>query len=396
MRLATALDGAMLCLQGPPGAGKTTTAARMIKTLIDSGLRVGITSNSHKAILNLMRECHKDASSLQSVKVGGSKTDSIFTTFAGAHHVTSAKDALKTIARWRLIGGTAWTFARDDMVGMIDTLFVDEAGQVSLANLVAMSRSARNIVLLGDQRQLSQPLQGTHPGESGLSCLEYFLGEHVTIPADLGVFLDRTYRLHPSLCRFISESFYEGRLEADTVTHKRVVRVPHGGGGNINVDAGLVFVPVEHEGNTQSSDEEVAVIAELVNELLGRERTDEHGAICGQVTLNDVLIVAPYNMQVRNLKAALPTGARVGTVDKFQGQQASIVIVSMCGSDANASPRGMTFLFDPNRLNVALSRARSLAIVVGNPKLANAQCTTIEQMKLANVFCAVVAMGRGD
>jgi uncharacterized protein len=241
--------------------------------------------------------------------------------------------------------------------------------------------------------QLGQPTQGAHPGESGLSCLDYLLQGHATIPPDMGVFLGETRRLHPDVCAFISGGIYEDRLRPHPCTVNRVVRLPPAGGQRIRKEAGIVFVPVEHDGNAQASDEEVAVIQEIVAELLGRTLTDEHGRPTRPLALTDILLVAPYNMQVRRLTQALGPTARVGSVDKFQGQEAPVVIVSMCASSGDASARGIDFLFSPNRLNVAISRAQSLAIVVGSPRLARARCGSVGQMRFVNLFCRVVEAG---
>jgi uncharacterized protein len=267
---------------------------------------------------------------------------------------------------------------------------VDEAGQFSLANLVAIARATRNFVLLGDQLQLSQPIKGTHPGESGKSALEYVLGKKATIQDDFGIFLRDTWRMHPAICRFNSGAFYEGRLQPRPENARRVVRVPVGA-KLVPIEAGLLFVPVEHDGNGQASDEEVDVVEQLFEELIGRERLDGNGDV-SRIAEKDILVVAPYNMQVRRILARLP-GARIGSVDLFQGQGAPIVIVSMCASDGESSPRGVEFLFDRSRLNVAVSRAESLAIVVGSPALARTPCTSVAQMALVNTFCRIVAEG---
>ncbi|MBW2280147.1 MAG: TM0106 family RecB-like putative nuclease [Deltaproteobacteria bacterium] len=397
VRLVDALEESTLCIQGPPGSGKTTSGAAAILALLKKGKKVGITSNSHKAILNLMTECAEQAGgSLDCVKIGGKRDEPFVGKNRAARHVVSAADAAPMLDDVKLAGGTAWAFSHPSMAGQLDHLFVDEAGQVSVANLVGMARSAKNLVLLGDQMQLGQPIQGSHPGESGASVLEYLLQGHATIPPELGVFLDRTWRLHPELCDFISGAVYEGRLQAREANAQRVIRVPQEDAGSIPKQAGLLFVPVEHRGNTQGSDEEVERIVRLKDELLGREVTYTRDAVTGPLQLRDILFVAPYNMQVRKLEAALPEGARVGSVDLFQGQQAPVVIVSMCASDPASSPRGIEFLFNKNRLNVALSRAISLALVVGSPALAGGPCATIEQMSLSNLFCRIVEAGSAD
>jgi uncharacterized protein len=260
-----------------------------------------------------------------------------------------------------------------------------------------MAPAAKNLVLLGDQMQLGQPIQGSHPGESGTSALEYLLQDHRTIPPWLGVFLETSWRLHPELCRFISGAVYDDKLASEPSAATRVVtRSPSA--KLAAKEAGIVFVPAPHEGNEQASDEEVAVIAAILTELRGRELTGTSGERAKRASglderdKRDVLVVAPYNMQVRAVKAALP-GVEVGSVDRFQGQEAAVVIVSMCASSGDAGGRGIEFLFSPNRLNVALSRAQSLAIVVGCPELGRTRVTSVGQMKLVNLFCRIVAEG---
>lgn len=384
-----ALDDSILCLQGPPGTGKTYAAARMAVALVRAGKRVAISSNSHEAILNLMGETTAAAAaegvSINALKVGGDDTKELITS-GRVGHVESMKE-LDFARAPNVVGGTAWAFSHPNATGQFDVLFVDEAGQVSVANLSGMAPAAKSVVLVGDQMQLSQPTKGSHPGESGLSVLDYFLEGRATIPRELGIFLDVTRRMTAEVCRFISGSIYEDRLQSHPCTEGRVVRVA-AGGGRVLVDSGIVFVPVDHDGNAQSSDEETAMVAALVRELAGRTLVDEKGE--RPFTVRDALFVAPYNAQVRQLRSALDGAARVGSVDKFQGQEAPVVVVSMSASSGEASPRGIEFIFNPNRLNVAISRARSLAIVVACPKLAATRCRTVEQMRLVNLFCRIL------
>jgi superfamily I DNA and/or RNA helicase len=235
--------------------------------------------------------------------------------------------------------------------------------------------------------QLAQPVLGTHPGDSGQSALNYLLAGHATIPPEMGIFLGQTWRLHPDICRFISEAVYDGRLRShgSTASHRITTN-----GGLITKPAGILFVPVQHEGNSQCCDEETEVIEQLVRELLSCQLYDPGKGRTRNLTVDDVLIVAPFNMQVRALKKKLGAAAKIGSVDKFQGQEAHVVIVSMCSSTLEDSPRGAEFLLDPNRLNVAVSRAKTLAIVVGNPNLVAARCGSVREMELANLFCWLV------
>ena len=388
-RLVEDMQDSTLCIQGPPGSGKTYTGGWAILKLLQAGKRVGVSSNSHKAICKMMAQVEEFALqakfNLQAVKVGKDNADLTSSSIRSAPSINSVDPS------YHLIGGTAWAFSAESSVGLVDYLFVDEAGQVSVANLMGMTPSTRNIVLLGDQMQLGQPTQGSHPGESGLSTLQYLLQDKPTIPADLGIFLAGSWRLHPQVCGFISGAVYEGRLQPTdgNVNRKLTLHQP----ATVTREAGILFMPVPHEGNIQSSPEEVEAIQKIVAELKTSRHSDRTGADLGLLELEDILIVAPYNMQVRALRKALGPHARIGTVDKFQGQQAPVVILSMASSAGDASPRGVEFLMDRNRLNVAISRAQSLAIVVGHPSLARTACTSMDQMRLVNLYCRILEAG---
>ncbi len=386
--LAGRLDGGTLCIQGPPGTGKTHTAAAMIVELLRRGKRVGVTANSHKVILNLMGRVVKAAGVAgvlaRFYKAGGEEEDRPGDQ-GEIQQLESGEVAGSLGDGAALVGGTAWVFSREDLTGAFDYLFIDEAGQVSLANAVAMGLSTKNLILVGDQMQLAQPMQGSHPGETGLSCLEYLLHGHATVPPDLGIFLGSSYRMNSGVCRFISEAVYEGRLGSapETERHRvisdeRSVLVP--------AESGVVWVPVSHDGCTQSSDEECVTIEGIVGELLRRNVVGRDGEE-RRMTPADILVVAPFNLQVRRLREALGPEARVGSVDKFQGQEAPVVIVSLCASTLDEAPRGAEFLLSPNRLNVAVSRAEALAIVVGSPELTRVRCRSVEEMKLVNLLC---------
>jgi uncharacterized protein len=386
------LTDSLLCIQGPPGCGKTFTAARCIIDLLQRGRRVGVTSNGHKAILNLLRQVASEATKLEFVlrglKIGEADdlaTDPHFLSVESASNWTPATGDDRP-----LVGGTAWAFAREDWARGFDYLFIDEAGQVPMANLIAVAPAARNLVVIGDQMQLDQPRQGTHPGHSGMSVMDYLLHGHPTIPPDRGVFLDRTWRLHPEICDFISKFVYEGRLRTAPHCRNRVISVPPDGGGPVDRSAGIQFHPCSHEGNSQESPEEVDAIERVVASLVGRGKTDESGNPSGTVSFDDILFVAPYNMQVNRLRRRLGPMARVASVDKFQGQEAPVVVLSMSASSTADLPRGMEFLLSQNRLNVALTRAQSVAIVVGSPALTYPKCATLDQMRVANFFCSLV------
>ena len=386
------LDGSYLCIQGPPGSGKTYTASHVISDLLAKKHRIGISSNSHKAITNLMGgvarvlKAQKVKKALL-VKVGGDPEDPVFDR-GDVEYCPSARYCDSALRASSLcIGGTAWFFSNSMLAGKkLDYLFVDEAGQVPVANLVGMSRCAKNIVLMGDQMQLPQPTQGSHPDESGNSILDYLLQGQATIPVDLGVFLPQTYRMHPDVCRLISEQVYDGRLQPAKQTRKHVIKMPS---KILPKNAGVHFLPVEHDGNSQGSEEEVEVIKKLAEQLIGRRLWNK-----STITWDDILFVAPFNYQVNLLGAALPREARIGSVDRFQGQEAPIVFVSMCASHASEISRGLDFLFSKNRLNVAVSRAQSMAIVVGSPRLATTPVSNLHEMELVNFYSAIVRYGK--
>ena len=383
------LDNSTLCIQGPPGTGKTTIAAEMILALVGDGKRVGIVANSHQVVLNLMDCIAQRGAELgqhpRMVKVTGDADHPLIV--SGRFEHIESKDAATSVGQSALmIGGTAWAFSRSDLEGTLDYLFIEEAGQFSLANAVAVGPSAANLVLLGDQMQLSQPTQGSHPGESGLSALEYLLHGHATVPRERGIFLGISYRMHPDVCRLISQAYYEGRLHSAPKTASN--RIIGAVGTLACAETGVRFVPIDHAGCTQDSDEEVCAIEGLVESLL-RCRVMVKGEPERPMTLRDILIVAPFNMQVRALKHRLGNAARIGSVDKFQGQEAPVVIVSMCSSTLDDAPRGPNFLLSTNRLNVAISRAQVLAIVVGSRQLGDVRVRSVEEMRLVSGWCRI-------
>ena len=283
-----------------------------------------------------------------------------------------------------LLAGTAWLFTREEMEDAdLDTLFVDEAGQVSLADALALGTCARNVVLLGDPQQLGQVSQGIHPEGAAASVLEHLMGAEDTVPPDRGLFLSHTWRMHPDVCRFISQTSYEGRLDSMPQCERQRIDSPGLAG------TGLRWLPVEHEGNRGSSVEEADRIAAELELLFKGTFTDFKGRE-RRLTWEDVLIVTPYNAQVRLLRAQLGPHARIGTVDKFQGQEAPVVIFSMATSSGDDMPRNVDFLYSRNRLNVAVSRAQALAVLAASPNLLEIRCSTIEQMRMVNALCRFV------
>jgi RecA/RadA recombinase len=392
VRIGGLLRDGYLAVQGPPGSGKTRAAAKLAVALVDAGKTVGITANSHSVITNLLDEiCQRaDTAGVQLRASQKADLDQVCGHQAVTCRETNDQMAADLADGARILAGTAWMFARQEFDQRLDYLIIDEAGQFSLANTTAVATAARNLVLVGDPLQLAQPSKGTHPEGVNASGLGHVLGRAGSLPDDLGVFLDITYRLHPEICRFISEIVYEGRLHSDEGCARQSVS----GGGELG-GSGLRWRPVPHSGNRTSAVEEADEIARWVDSLLGRTFTDREGAQ-DRIGLADVLVVAPYNAQVRLLQEKLPAGAVVGTVDKFQGRQAAVVIVSMTTSSVEEIPRGMEFLYSRNRLNVAVSRAQALAVMVGSPELLTVRCRSVQQLRLVNGLCRYVELARDD
>jgi uncharacterized protein len=386
-------QASVLPIQGPPGSGKTFTGARMIVELVRQGRRVGVTAVSHRVISKLLGEaCSAATDAGVSLKAVQKASDGDECQHLAVIHVKdnhAVLDALTTGSA-KVAAGSAWLWAREEMANSVDVLLVDEAGQMSLANVLAVSPAATSIVLLGDPQQLDQPQKGIQPPGAEVSALAHLLNGRATIAADQGVFLTETRRLPPDVCAFTSELFYEGRLVARPENaHQRINAADPLGG------TGLRFAPVEHSGNQNESPEEVERVAAAVEGLLegGATWTNKNGDTHA-LTLEDILVVAPYNAQVAALIERLPAGARVGTVDKFQGQEAPLVLYSMATSTPEDAPRGMEFLYSLNRLNVAVSRARCVAVIVASPALFQVQCKTPRQIELANAFCRYLEMAQ--
>jgi predicted RecB family nuclease len=392
-RLALALDDTCLAIQGPPGSGKTYVGARMIVELVRAGKRVGICATSHKAITNLVDEvCEAAAQAKVTIPIVQKCDDDGGSSRSEVVHAESNEDVEAGLAEgvYSVAAGTPWLFAREEMSATLDVLFVDEAGQMSLANTVAISGAARSLVLLGDPNQLPQVSQGTHPDGADASALEHVLGGRQTLPADQGLFLETTWRLHPKVCDYISEVFYEGRLLPEASNARQTI-----GGDSPLSGAGLRHAAVLHTQNAARAPEEAQLVARAVELVLGKPWTDAKGRTRA-IRLNDVLVVAPYNAQVgeisRLLRAQFGDAARVGTVDKFQGQEGAVVLYSMTTSSPEDAPRGMGFLYSGNRFNVAISRARALAVLVCSPDLLKIRCRSPEEMRLANALCRFVEL----
>jgi uncharacterized protein len=360
----------------------------MILDLVAAGRTVGVTGPSHAVIHNLIDKVRERAHARGAAVRLGQRADDDNPFLHRDAEALSPADLEQALREGELdvAGGTAWLWSREQFTGSVDTLFVDEAGQMSLADVLAMAGAGRSLVLLGDPQQLAQPSQATHPPGAGASALEHVLGDHATMPADAGLLLDRTWRMHPGVCGFTSAVFYDGKLSGVDGLERQSVSGPPPFTGS-----GLRVVEVPHEGNANASAEEAREVARLVSGLLDGEWRDKDGAR-HPLTPADILVITPYNAQIRAINSALTEagcreGIRVGTVDKFQGREAPVAIYSMATSSAQEASRGLEFLYDPHRLNVATSRAKVMAIIVASPRLVQAFCRSPRQMVLVNALC---------
>jgi len=393
VRLGLELNHGTLAIQGPPGSGKTYTAAQMIVALVKAGKRVGVTANSHKVIGNALDAVDKAARKAKvRVRIGQRPANDEPPTSPVARPLGSNGEAREALVTRDIdvVGGTPWLWSRADMEGLVDVLFVDEAGQLSLASTLAVSTATASLVLLGDPQQLEQPLQGSHPPGAERSALGHVLGPEPVIDPEQGLFLTNTWRLHPDIAGYTSEVFYAGELGYEPALANQALegRPPADG-------TGVRWAPVAHAGDPRESIDEARFIAELIRELLdgGATWTNRDGQTA-PIALKDIVIVAPYNAHVERIQKTLADAGlvtdKVGTVDKFQGQEAPISIYSMATPTPEEAPRGMEFLYSLNRLNVATSRAQCVAIVVASPELIRVTCHTPRQMQLANALCRFV------
>ncbi|MEO6867187.1 MAG: AAA domain-containing protein, partial [Gaiellales bacterium] len=385
-------DGSHLIVQGPPGTGKTWTSARLIVMLAEAGLRVGISSNSHDAIANVLR----GIDAYRAERLANGQACDIRAAYAlrkgekapgrlefGEPWIQRPKDskaaaALLTEGQVQVLAGTAWQLVQE---APLDVVLIDEAGQVSLLHATAMASQTRRVVLVGDPQQLPQPSSATHPHGCDASVLDHLFEGAAVLPPERAVLLPITRRMHPRVCEHISDTYYLGELESHPSTQLQHVSAVATG----LPSAGVVLRPVEHRGNRSSSPEEVAAIVTLVDELLQDGRTVPHpDQLERAITREDIIVVAPYNAQRTLLEQALGPDVRVGTVDKFQGQEAPVAILSLTASSRDELPRGLEFLLDPHRMNVAISRARALAIVVASPALLAIDAESVHEMRLLN------------
>ena len=385
-RWAVELDESYVAIQGPPGTGKTYSGSHIIYSLIKAGKRVGITAMSHAAIDNLMNatyELFKEHDELHLVQIlrQGSKPKE--GALSGVKYNPKGEDLESS--KFNLLAGTTWMWSRPGLRAYpVDVLVVDEAGQLALADAIAATNAARNLILLGDPLQLAHVSQAEHPNGSGASVLEHVLKGHATIAPSDGVFISVTRRMHPDVCAFISGQIYEGRLTSHASCAVQ----------NTDVGTGLRWLNVEHEGCSTESQVEADVVAAQIKSMIGSKWTNQKGEQW-KLEPRDFMVVAPYNDQVNLIKTMFSRdeqlrGVQVGTVDKFQGQEAPVVFFTMTTSTAEDMPRGPEFLFSRNRLNVAISRARCLAFLVCTDELLNARARDIEEMRLIATLSAFV------
>ncbi len=380
----TRLDNSYVAIQGPPGSGKTYSGAHLVHALILAGFRVGITAMSHHAIANLLDEvlavfkANGDAERLNAVRNAGSDPTRLL-------GITHGGNAICAKSEFNLVAGTTWLFSSNHMQSApVDVLLIDEAGQLSLADALAASCSAKNLILLGDPLQLAQVAQALHSDGSGKSVLEHILSTDATLSDYRGVFLSETRRMHPDVCEFISEQIYGGRLGSHSDCSRQ----------STVAGTGLRWLRAEHHDNTTCSAEEAELIADEIGRLIGTKWTDREGVVKPLAT-GDFMVVAPYNDQVHMVRGRLDSdprtaGVPVGTVDKFQGREAAVVFFSMATSSGDDVTRGADFLFSRNRLNVAISRARCLAYLVCTGELLNSRARTVEDMRLIATLNAFV------
>lgn len=382
-RWSTQLDRSCVAVQGPPGTGKTYTGARIIQALVNAGRRVGVTAMTHQANDNLMAavvECFEAAG--QAGELRAVRKHNV----ASVPGVSYINDNTKCAeGDYNVIAGTPWLHASQAMRDHpVDVLVIDEAGQLGLADAIAASISATNVILLGDPQQLAQVSQASHPNGAGASAIGHLLDGAPTILPERGVFLDTTWRMHSKVNGFISDVMYDGRLGVHPSCDVQ----------DTKAGTGLRWLRVVHDGCDTESEVEANAIAAYLRPMLDTPWTDQHGDT-KLLRPADFMVVAPYNDQVRAIRRALSTHKRtakveVGTVDRFQGREAAVVLFSMTTSSSEYMPRTTGFLFSRNRLNVAISRARCLAVLVCTDKLLATRAETVEEMRMIGALCSFV------
>ena len=335
-----------------------------------------MTALSHKAIHKLLDEV-EEAAVEEGFEFRGLKKGERRELLRGALRRATDSNAAMLDPELQLLAGTSWLFAREELDQHVDTLFVDEGGQFALADAIAVGTAARNVVLLGDPNQLPQVSQGSHPPGAEASVLGHLLGDDETVPPGRGLFLEHTWRMRPEVYAYVSETFYEGRLEPAEVTLDAIGRRGERG----------ALPRRRAPGARQASPEEAGRCAPRSSASSARRTSRTARAAAPLRGLHRRRAVQRAGALLRE---QLPAAVRVGTVDKFQGQQATVSFFAMASSSGEDVPRGLEFLFSRNRLNVAVSRAQCLAYVVASPRLLETSCKTVEQMRLVNALCRFV------
>ena len=385
-----ALDRSYVAVQGPPGAGKTFLASHVIARLVAEGAKVGVVAQSHAVIENLMSACcARDGFDVsRAVRLRGK---SVTPDAPWAEVSDSELTELISGEGGLLFGGTVWDYVSERRVpaGSLDVLVVDEAGQFSLTNTVAAARAARSVLLLGDPQQLPQVSTGVHPYPVDVSALGWLSDGAAALNPRFGYFLGESWRMDSALCELVSWLSYDGALASAAATAGRALQ---------GVAPGVVSYPVEHAGCSVRSVQEAQAVVDCVRELLGREWVPAAGAEPRPLAAEDCIVVAAYNAQVDCVREALiaagladssGAGVRVGTVDKFQGQEAAVVLVSLASSRVD-SGRGAGFVLSPNRLNVAVSRGQWRAVLVHSPLVARSVPQDVEEVLALSGFAGLV------
>lgn len=385
-----ALDRSYVAVQGPPGAGKTFLASHVIARLVAEGAKVGVVAQSHAVIENLMLACCArdgfDASRAVRLRGKSVTPDAPWSEVSDSELVE-----LISGAGGLLFGGTVWDYVSERRVpaGSLDVLVVDEAGQFSLTNTVAAARAARSVLLLGDPQQLPQVSTGVHPYPVDVSALGWLSNGAAALDPRFGYFLGESWRMDSALCERVSWLSYDGALASAAATDGRTLQ---------GVEPGVVSYPVAHSGCSVRSVQEARAVVDCVHELLGREWVPAAGAEPRPLAVEDCIVVAAYNAQVDCVREALVAagladssgaGVRVGTVDKFQGQEAAVVLVSLASSRVD-SGRGAGFVLSPNRLNVAVSRGQWRAVLVHSPWVARSVPQDVEEVLALSGFAGLV------
>lgn len=374
------LHNSTLAIQGPPGSGKTYLASRAIRALQQAGKKVGVVANSHSAVENLLFACLEAGVPADAMaKRRNSKDRGPNTNPWQAIKDPRAVEAFKAQQKSGfVVGGTAWNLTSEAFIDLnLDYIFIDEAAQFSLVDAIGVGIATKNLVLLGDPMQLTQVVQAVHPGGVDNSALGHYMGTNELLPADSGYFVSQTRRMHPKVNEPVSWLAYQGQLKAHPSTSQNIIP---------NIPAGLIPVPVTHESNSSHSPQEVRVAVELAQQLVRVLDQDQ------------IMVIAPFNAQVDLLEKALKEAGLasipVGTVDRFQGKEAMAVIYSLASSSAADTPRGLEFVLNRNRLNVAISRAKATAYLIYSPELLNPDFNSVEDLKGVSRLLGTLGFGQ--